>query len=308
MDNRRGQFVPQAEDRLKVLQNIAYNERNGLFNKDVEADAPTVPIDVDKLDLLNAKWTNKLISMFANRAGKKFFKKYLTEPKVIYKGTTGLHHLEGFDGGAMVTCNHCHIFDNFASYLALKEHFKSRRYILHKVVREGNYSYPGLIGYLMRHCNTLPVQETDKTSIRVTMETSRAITTLLQRKKQILIYPEQAMWWNYKKPRPFKRGAFHFAAKNNAPIIPFFITLKDTDIMGKDGFLVQEFTVNIHPIIYPDPQNTVSQNLDMMMTKNFQLWKETYERVYGIPLEYSTVEQAELAGGIDVGEKKILLP
>ena len=284
------QYVAQSEDRLKVIQNIAFNERNGLFHKDVEADAPTLPIDVDKLDLLNVKWTSKLINKFANRAGKKFFKKYLKEPKVVYKGTTGLENLKDFGGGAMVTCNHCHIFDNFAAYLALKEHYTSRRFILHKVVREGNYSYPGIIGYLMRHCNTLPVQETDKTSLRVTMETSRAITTLLSRGKQVLIYPEQAMWWNYRKPRPFKKGAFHFAAKNNAPIVPLFITLKDSEIMGKDGFKVQEFTVNILPVIYPDSGNSVAQNVDMMMDVNFQLWKDTYERVYDMPLEYTTID------------------
>ncbi|MDR1138900.1 MAG: 1-acyl-sn-glycerol-3-phosphate acyltransferase [Clostridiales bacterium] len=284
------QVPTQAQDRLKVLQKIAYNERNGLFHKDAEEDAPTIPIDVNKLDLLNVKWTSKIVNKLANRAGKKFFAKWLKEPKVIYKGTTGLDNLQGFGSGAMVTCNHCSIFDNYAAYLALKEHWTQRKFVLHKVVREGNYSYPGIIGYLMRHCNTLPIQETEYTSMRVTMETSRAITTLLAKGKQVLIYPEQAMWWNYRKPRPFKKGAFHFAAKNNAPIIPMFITLRDSDIMGKDGFWVQEFTVNILPIIYPDPGNTVSQNVDMMIDRNYTMWKDTYERVYDMPLEYTTME------------------
>ncbi|MCL1944578.1 MAG: 1-acyl-sn-glycerol-3-phosphate acyltransferase [Firmicutes bacterium] len=290
--------IPQAQDRLDVLQKIAYNERHGLFHLDVEADAPTVPIDVDKLDLLNVKWTSKIVNKIANFAGNRFFKKWQKD-KAIYKGTTGLENLQGFCGSAMVTCNHCNIFDNYAAYLALKEHWTKRRFVLHKVVREGNYSYPGIIGYLMRHCNTLPVQETDQTSMRVTMETSRAIKTLLSKGKQVLIYPEQAMWWNYKKPRPFKKGAFHFAAKNNAPIIPLFITLKDSDKIGPDGFFVQEFVVNIHPIIYPDPANTVSQNLNMMMHTNYQMWKDTYEKVYDIPLEYTTMEMQYLDGCLD---------
>ena len=45
------------------------------------------------------------------------------------------------------------------------------------------------------------------------------------------------MWWNYKKPRPFKPGAFKFAVTAEVPIIPFFITMEDTDKIGEDGLL-----------------------------------------------------------------------
>ncbi len=31
------------------------------------------------------------------------------------------------------------------------------------------------------------------------------------------------------------------AARNNVPIIPIFITMKDSDIIGDDGFPVQEY-------------------------------------------------------------------
>ena len=29
--------------------------------------------------------------------------------------------------------------------------------------------------------------------------------------EKVLVYPEQSMWWNYRKPRPLKSGAFKFA-------------------------------------------------------------------------------------------------
>ncbi|MDR3022217.1 MAG: 1-acyl-sn-glycerol-3-phosphate acyltransferase [Clostridiales bacterium] len=282
----------QNEDRLSVLKNIEYNELHALFNEGVENDPPIVPIDVKTLDLLNKKLKSKICTRVANFMGKRFFNRMMSSQKVIFKGVTGLQNLQGFSGAAMITCNHCHIFDNFAVYLALKQHFNHRKFILHKVVREGNYSYPGIIGFFLRNCNTLPVHESEKSmNVRVTAATSQAISTLLRQGKQILIYPEQAMWWNYKKPRPMKIGAFKFASKAKVPIIPLFITLKDSGIMGEDGFFVQEFTVNVLPIIYPDDTLDAQQNMSMMHQKNADLWKQTYESVYGIPLQYTTIVQ-----------------
>ena len=45
------------------------------------------------------------------------------------------------------------------------------------------------------------------------------IRDLLNDKSLILIYPEEEMWFNYRKPRPPKPGAYHYAAKYNVPII-----------------------------------------------------------------------------------------
>ena len=42
------------------------------------------------------------------------------------------------------------------------------------------------------------------------------------------------MWWNYRKPRPVTPGAYRFAVNNNVPVLPMFITLKDTDKIGAD--------------------------------------------------------------------------
>ena len=50
----------------------------------------------------------------------------------------------------------------------------------------------------------------------------------LNKKQFILIYPEQEMWFNYKKPRPPKPGAYYYAAKNNVQIISCFVEMIDT--------------------------------------------------------------------------------
>ena len=102
---------------------------------------------------------------------------------------------------------------------------------LYKVIREGNYTnFPGFYGFLFRHCDTLPLSSNKRTMI----EFLKAVDTLLKKGEFILIYPEQSMWWNYKKPKPLKDGAFKMAVKSNVPVVPIFITMKESDIIGED--------------------------------------------------------------------------
>ena len=68
------------------------------------------------------------------------------------------------------------------------------------------------------------------------MEFVKAVNTILNEKDFILIYPEKSLWWNYRKPKPLKNGAFNLAVKNNVPVLPIFITMTDTDIIEEDGF------------------------------------------------------------------------
>ena len=120
------------------------------------------------------------------------------------------------------------------------------------------------------------------------IEFMKAVDTILQRKDFILIYPEQSMWWNYKKPKPLKNGAFRFAARNNVPVIPIFITMEDSNIIGEDGFFVQEYIINIGEPIYPDGNLSEKENANIMKETNAEVWKKTYEEFYKVPLEYTT--------------------
>ena len=156
---------------------------------------------------------------------------------------------------------------------------------LYKVIREGNYTnFPGLYGFFFRNCDTLPLSS----STRTMMEFVRATNKILQKGDVILIYPEQCLWWNYKKPKPLKPGAFKIAAKNNVPIVPIFITMEDSQITGEDGFKIQEYTMHIGKPIYPDADLTVRENTNQMREKNFEYWKNVYEAFYKIPLKYTT--------------------
>ena len=184
----------------------------------------------------------------------------------------------------MITCNHFNPFDSFAIEKVFRTAGKAKDKKLYKVIREGNYTnFPGLYGFFFRNCDTLPLSSNRRTMI----EFVKAVDTILGRGDFILIYPEQSLWWNYKKPKPLKDGAFKLAARNKVPIIPIFITMEDSNIIGEDGFPVQEYTINIEKPIYPKDGLNEKLNTKLMKNKNYEVWKKVYEDFYKIPLKYS---------------------
>ena len=64
--------------------------------------------------------------------------------------------------------------------------------------------------------------------------------------------------------------------------------MKDSDIMGDDGFYVQEYTIHIGAPIYPDANLPYLRRASDMMERNAAVWREIYEREYQIPLTYMT--------------------
>ena len=109
---------------------------------------------------------------------------------------------------------------------------------------------------------------------------------LLERGETILIYPEQSMWWNYRKPKPMQDGAFALAMRNKAPIVPIFITMEDSDVLDGDGFFVQEYTIHILPAIYPDKTLPYIEAKKTMQKENYEAWVKVYEDFYKKPLVY----------------------
>ena len=280
------EVIVKDEGRLAIIEKIKQFEKEEKWSQDVEADPPTIPLTSDKVDYLNKKLSSKFWMKFANMLARHHINKLLKSGQMIIKEVKGLeNYIPLKRTGAIITCNHFNAMDNFAVYKAIEKHVYHRELV--KVCREGNYTnFPGFYGFLFRHCNTLPLSSLPST-MKKFME---AVKTYLKQGRQILIYPEQAMWWNYRKPRPLTPGAFRFAAENNAPVIPMFITMEDSSNTGSDGFPVQEYTIHILKPIYPDSSLKVKENAEQMKEANFQAWKEVYERTYGIPLVYAEKE------------------
>lgn len=277
--------IEKSKERLEILEKIAELEKEGHFDVDAEEDPPTIVLMPEDVDYLRKKWKSKLKAKFANKLGEKFLDKILEENKLIIKEINGIEQIQNMETGAIITCNHFNPFDSFSieEVYRLSGQMKNKK--LYKVIREGNYTnFPGLYGFFFRNCDTLPLSSNTKTMV----EFMKAVDTILQRGDFVLIYPEQSLWWNYRKPKPLKNGAYRMAARNNVPVIPVFITMEDSDIIGDDGFPVQQYIINIEEPIYPDEKLTHKENTQIMKDKNFEVWKKVYEDFYKIPLEYTT--------------------
>ena len=280
--------VIESQSREEVYEKIRDLERNGIFDLDVEQDPPTIPLTPDNVDYLREKGFNRIKNVLANRMGETYLKDLIKNKKIIIKDIKGLENLENVKTGAMITCNHFNPNDFLTIEQVFRKTSQTKTKKLYKVIREGNYTnFPGFPGFLFRNGDTLPLSANTSTMI----EFMKAVDTILQRGDFILIYPEQSMWWNYRKPKPLKIGAYKLAAKNNVPVIPIFITMEDSDIIGDDGEPVQEYTVNIAKPIYPDENLSIKENTEKMREENAKVWKEIYEDFYKIPLEYTTIKE-----------------
>lgn len=272
----------QAQDRVAVIEKIGELEAKGKFDVDAEDDPPTLPLEED-VDYAKKKLISRMKAAAAFKAARVFVNNLIENKQLIMKDIVGLENLTSLEGGAIITCNHFNAFDSFAMQLVY-DHADTKKHKFFRVVREGNYTnFPGFYGFLMRNCNTLPLSSGFKNMQKF----MSSVSEILKDGHFILVYPEQSMWWNYRKPKPLKKGAFSMAAKNNVPVLPCFITMQDSDVLGEDGFYVQEYTVHIGKPIYPDPDSAVGENAERMKDENYLLWKDIYENNYGIPLVYA---------------------
>jgi 1-acyl-sn-glycerol-3-phosphate acyltransferase len=247
----------------------------------VEDDPETYPLMPDQVDYLNEKLSSKIKNKIANVAATRFFDRMIAKRQLIIKEVRGIENFTAVTGGRIVTCNHFSVGDNYAVWVALRDFMDGR--MLYKVIREGNYTNPPKpFGLFMRHCNTLPLSGQTATMKKFL----KAVKALLARGETILIYPEQSMWWNYRKPKPMQDGAFALAVRNRTPIVPIFITMEDSDVPDGDGFFVQEYTLHILPAIYPDATLSSTEAKEKMKKENYEAWVEVYEEVYKTPLVY----------------------
>ncbi len=280
MKHKKQQTPPvQDAGRLEILKKIAKLEQEGgdSFYIDVEDDPSGHELRPDEVDYLRKRPSSKLKTLGARAmAG-------ILQPIVrreLNIRVVGEEYLADIRGGAIMTSNHFSVFENLAvKEVADRVPGKHRFY---RVIKGLNFFQPGWIGFLMKNCDTLPLSKNLKT-LRL-FEAS--LEKLLARDALVLVYPEQAMWWNYRKPRPPKAGAYHYAAKFGVPIIPCFVTMSDTDATDGYGFSKQEYTIHVMPPLYPDPDKTVRENERAMQAENYRLCKEKYKKIYGCEVVY----------------------
>lgn len=293
---RKMEKAGKSESKLALLAHIEELEREGRFSEDAEENPPAPVLMPEDINYLPRSIKSKTQTKYAFKVARWFVNMLIKKKQLIIKEYKGIENLEKVADGAVITCNHFNAFDSFAIQLAF-EQGKLKKKKMYRVIREGNYTgFPGFYGVLMRHCNTLPLSSNFKTMEKFIA----AVDRVLEKNQFVLVYPEQGMWWNYRKPRPLQKGAFTFAARNNKPVLPVFITMEDSDVLDDDGFYVQEYTVHFCEPIYPDPNKKRAQNACKMRDKNYEAWKSVYEQTYGEKLTYSCDEEQQ------VKEKKAL--
>lgn len=275
-----------SKERLEVFDRIKIYEKNNDFDHDVENDPPSTPLLPDDIDYLRKKFKNKIKSAIVNRIADKQIDNLISANQIIIKEIRGAENLKDMTGPAFVTSNHFHPFENMALYKAFQLH-QPNKHKFYRVIREGNYTAPPKgFDLFFKHANTLPLSSNSETMRKF----MKALETLTKKKNYILVYPEQYMWWNYKKPRPFKDGVFKFAHKFNTPIIPCFITMTDSEFFDGDNLPIQEYTIHISKPIYPDSNISLKEDTTRMKTENFETNKKIYKDFYNTELTYTYEE------------------
>lgn len=278
-----------GDDKDKVIENIKKAVIKGEFNKKVEINDPNLTEKqqeeliknyIEKQNKISYKIGNKvaniILSFVTNMQNK--------ETKIV-----GIENIEDIDTGAIITSNHFNPLDNTIIQKLVRVLGKKRLYI---VGQTSNLAMNGIIGFMMNHSNIIPIS---KQVGYMKKDFQNAIKAALNNNEYILIYPEEEMWFNYRKPRTLKAGAYYYAAKNNVPIISCFVEMIDTDEEENSEFCKVNYILHVLPPIYPDSNKTAKENSIIMMEKDYEQKKEAYEKAYGKKLDYN-FEVEDIAG------------
>ena len=285
-------MIEMDAERLKVIENIKTALEEGDSFRKVELGDPKITDEdikrvVEPFDTLRKKPKSKLLSFIARLIAERETKKRNSLTKI-----SGLENAEGIEGGAIITCNHFNFMDNTLPRLLAMKLGKKRKFYI--VVQERNVFMTGFFGFLMRNCNTLPVS---RSASYMAKNLKPSIKKLLDKGCFILIFPEQEMWFNFKKPRPLRDGAYHYAALFGVPVIPTFTEMITLDgERDNDGFLPVKHILYVLPPIYPDKNLSIRENRALMQTKDYNSKKKCYETIYNTPLDYSFDPQRDIAG------------
>ena len=272
-------FGDNREAVIKNIQNAA-NKRD--FMAKAEIGDPQMTLD-ERLKLVNDYWKNR--KSFSSKINNQIGHAMLTTFAKTLAGSTEFKGLENLNnlpiGGAIVTANHFNQIDSLPiKLLANKMHHQ-----LSIVIEDTNLMLPGFFRYLMNYVGTIPLVQSASYIGNVF---PKHLSNALAKNNWVLIYPEQEMWWNYRKPRKLQRGAYYFAAKQNVPVISLFIEIRDLPKIEKkdSNFYETKYIVHVLQPIFPDVSLSANENAHKMMEQDYQQKVAAYEKIYGKKLNY----------------------
>ena len=281
-----------SNEKIKIIKNIESALRSGDTFRKVSVNDP-VPTDDDikrvilPFDNRRISCVSKIKAFAARKLAESFTKKVNTKTEIV-----GLENALGIRGSAIITSNHYNPTDSTPIRMLAKLLNKEKK--LHISVQESNVFMTGLFGFLMKNCNTHPFSRNAEYMVK---NLKPALESILSNDSLLLIYPEQEMWYNYKKPRPLRDGAYHYAALFKTPIIPTFTEMITLDgEKDSDGFLPVKHILHILPPIYPNNSLSIRENRARMQTIDYILKKKCYEDAYKTKLDYTFNLEKDIAG------------
>lgn len=278
-----------GDNRTAVIGNIRRAAESGDYYSKVELSDPVLTSDQSAAIIQRYLSTRDTAAFrmkgFAARRLVNAASALMNRDSVI----VGMEKAAGITGGAVLTSNHFSPLDNTVIRQFARAMGKKRIPI---VSQETNLAMPGFIGFLMNYADIIPISDDMHYMQNQFFQT---LQTLANRGEWILIYPEQEMWFHYRKPRPPKRGAYYYAAKMNVPVICCFVEMQDQADLDTPEFRKVRYTLHILDVLTPDPGKSVRENSIAMCRRDYQLKTEAYEKIYGKKLGYD-FDPSDIAG------------
>lgn len=267
--------------RKEAIDNIRKAAEEGRLNDKTEPFDPQWDSEALKADILSyvrrrSSFSFKIKNFIARKIVDSWIRRYSNGVNEI----VGMEKLKAVPGPAFVTSNHFNPFDNGFLRTMAKESGHGR---LWAISQGTNFVMPGLNGFVLRNIDVIPLISEPSYMNGPFRE---LMASVLKENRYILIYPEQEMWFNYRKPRPGKRGAYLFAAEYGVPVIPCFVELRELPQLLTPDFHDVKCILHILDPIFPNPSKSARQNSFEMCEADYQAKKAAYERIYGRPLSY----------------------
>ena len=185
-----------GSDRDEVIENIKRAAESGNFFAKVETHDP----------VLTTEESNAIINKYLKERGTASFRmrscaargiaNVLTDVLCRDTEIVGIEKAQTVSGGAIITSNHFSPVENTGIRLLARRLGRKR---INIVSQETNLAMPGIIGFLMNYADIIPISGNIHYTQR---EFADILKELLTDDEFVLIYPEEEMWFNYRKPRP----------------------------------------------------------------------------------------------------------
>ena len=278
--------------REAAIRSIARAAREGRFNDKTEPFDPAM--DQEQLREAIRDYVGKMDSpafKIKNLLARSIAECWRLRYSVPVDKIVGMEKIASLRGSAFLTSNHFNPFDNGVIRTLTRKTGRGR---LWAVSQGTNFVMPGLNGFVLRNIDVIPLLQDPSYMAGPFREIMRKV---LDQNRFILIYPEQEMWFNYRKPRPGKRGAYLFAAEEGVPVIPLFVEMQDRSRKVAPSWHDVRLVLHVLDPIYPDPARTPRENSLEMCRRDFQAKAAAYETAYHKPLDYD-FSPSDIAGWI----------